>query len=67
MIKHCTSYSFHKEKQISIYGKRINEKTLVNILIPNMKVKEAYAKLLRPLVQKPTSQKQLRNFLVMMI
>ena len=55
------------KKQITNYGKRINEKTLGNIVIPNMKVKEVYAKLLRPPVQKPTSQKQLRNFLVMMI
>ena len=54
-------------KQISNYGKRINEKILADIVIPNMKVKEVYAKLLRPLVQKPTSQKQLRNFLLMMI
>ena len=55
------------KKQISNYGKRINEKAVAHIVIPNLKVKKVYAKLLRPLVQKPTSQKQLRNFLLMMI
>ena len=41
------------KKQIINFGKRINEKTLADTVIPNMKVKEVYAKLLRPLVQKP--------------
>ena len=51
------------KKQISNYGKRINEKTLAIIVIPNMKVKEVYAKLLRPLVQKPTPQKTIEKLL----
>ena len=51
------------KKQIINYGKRINEKTLVDIVIPNMKVKEVYAKLLRPLVQKPTSSKTIEKLL----
>ena len=51
------------KKQISNYGKRINEKTLANIVISNMKVKNVYAKLLRPLVQKPTSQKTIDKLL----
>ena len=51
------------KKQISNYGKRINEKTPANIVIPNMKVKEVYAKLLRPLVQKPTPQKTIEKLL----
>ena len=51
------------KKQIINYGKRINEKTLADIIIPNMKVKEVYAKLLRPLVQKPTSQKTIEKLL----
>ena len=51
------------KKQISNYGKRINEKTFANIVIPNMKVKEVYAKLLRPLVQKPTPQKTIEKLL----
>ena len=32
------------KKQISNYGKRTNEKTSANIVIPNMKVKEVSAK-----------------------
>ena len=52
------------KKQISNYGRRFNEKILANIVIPNMKVKEVYAKLLRPLV---CPKKQLRNFLLMII
>ena len=40
------------KKQIGNYGRRINEKILADIVIPNMKVKEVYAKLLRPLVKK---------------
>ena len=55
------------EKQISNCGKRINQKALYNFVIPNMKVKEVYAKQLRPPVQKATSQKTIENFLVMMI
>ena len=51
------------KKQIINYGKRINEKTLANIVKPNMKVKEVYAKLLRPLVQKPMSQKTIEKLL----
>ena len=51
------------KKQISNYGKRFNEKTLANIVIPNMQVKEVYAKLLRPLVQKPTSQNTIEKLL----
>ena len=51
------------KKQISNYGRRINEKILADIVIPNMKVKEVYAKLLRPLVQKPTSQKTIEKLL----
>ena len=46
-----------RKKQISNYGKRINEKTLANIVIQNIKVKEVYAELLRQLLQKPTSKK----------
>ena len=45
------------KKQISNFNKRINEKTLANIVIPNMKVKEVDAKLLRPLVQKTNISK----------
>ena len=51
------------KKHISNYCKRINEKTLINIVIPNMKVKEVYAKLLRPPVQNPTSQKTIEKLL----
>ena len=51
------------KKQISNYGRRINEKILADIVIPNMKVKEVYAKLLRPLVKKPTSQKAIEKLL----
>ena len=51
------------KKQISNYGKRINEKTLADIVIPNMKVKEVYAKLLRSRVQKSTSQKAIEKLL----
>ena len=51
------------KKQISNYGKRINEKTLVNIVIPKMKVIEVYAELLRPLVRKTTSQKTIEKLL----
>ena len=51
------------KKEISNYGKRINEKTLATVVIPNMKDKEVYAKLLRPLVQKPTSQKTIEKLL----
>ena len=55
------------KKQISNYGRRFNEKILANIVIPNMKVKEVYAKLLRPLVKNQRPKKQLRNFLLMII
>ena len=51
------------KKQISNYGRRIDGKTLADIVTPNMKVKEVYAKLLRPLVQKPTSQKTTEKLL----
>ena len=64
MVKYCTSYSFHTWKeQISNYGKRISDKALANIVIPNMKVKEVYGKLLRPPAQKPTSQKTVEKLL----
>ena len=33
------------KKWLSNYGKRINKKTLANIVIPSIKVKEVYAKL----------------------
>ena len=39
------------------------KKSLADTVIPNMKVKEVYAKLLRPLVQKPTSQKTIEKLL----
>ena len=51
------------KKQISNYDRRINEKILADIVIPNMKVKEVYVKLLRPLVKKPTSQKAIEKLL----
>ena len=51
------------KKQISNYGRRINEKILADIVIPKMKVKEVYVKLLRPLVKKPTSQKAIEKLL----
>ena len=55
------------KKQISNYDNKINKNTLADIVILNMNVIEVYAELLRPLVQKPTSPKKLRNFLPMMI
>ena len=39
------------------------KKTLANIVLPNIKFKEVYAKLLRPLVQKLTSQKTIEKLL----
>ena len=64
MVKHCNK-PFHStwKKQINNYGRRINEKILADIVIPNMKVKEVYAKLLRLLVKKPTSQKAIEKLL----
>ena len=50
------------KKQISNYDKRIKEKTLANTVLSNMKVEEVYAKLPRPLVQKP-SQKTIEKLL----
>ena len=60
MVKHRTAIPSTWRKQISNFGKRINDKTLANIVIPNMKVKEVYAKLL---VQKPMSQKTIEKSL----
>ena len=51
------------KKRLSNYGKRINKKTLANIVIPSIKVKEVYGKLLRPLVQKPMSQETIEKLL----
>ena len=41
----------HGKSRLAIMAKESMKKTLANIVIPNLKVKEVYAKLLRPLVQ----------------
>ena len=50
-----------RKKQISNYGKKNQCKNRANIVIPNLRVKEVYAKLLRPLLQKPSSPKTIEK------
>ena len=50
-------------KQISNYGKKINEKTLADIVIPNMKVKEVYAKTAKVPIAKTNVSKTIEKLL----